>query len=133
MFECSSRKAEDSSLLRALGSAASDAGKTTGLGVFAHDLLAASGSGTAPASSREAGCPESPAPLRQLLAAAPALAAARPGDYPRAVRDLALRLAAGNVASLGARGLPWGLCDLVDRLLLLRREGDDPLGSARDR
>jgi len=44
---------------------------------------------------------------------------------------LALRLAARTVARLGAPGLPWGVCDLADRLLLQRREDEQPIGAAR--
>jgi hypothetical protein len=70
--------------------------------------------------------------LREEIATLAAIAAAQPADAPRAARELALRLAARDVAALGVGGLPWGLCDLADRLLLQRREGDDPLGSARE-
>ncbi len=65
------------------------------------------------------------------IAALVPLAAARPEAYPRAARELALRLAARTIVGLGAQELPWRLCDLVDRLLLQRREGEQPIGAAR--
>lgn len=66
----------------------------------------------------------------EIAALAP-LAAARAEAYPGAVRELALRLAARTIAGLGARRLPWCVCDLADRLLLQRHEGEQPIGAAR--
>ena len=65
------------------------------------------------------------------IAALVPLVAARPEAYPGTVRELALRLAALTVARLGAHGLPWCVCDLADRLLLQRREDEQPIGAAR--
>ncbi len=58
------------------------------------------------------------------------LATARRDAYPAAARELALRVAVRDIARLGARGLPWGLCELADRLLRHRRENEDPIGAA---
>jgi hypothetical protein len=64
------------------------------------------------------------------IAALATMAALRPDDYPAAARDLALRLAARDIAGLAAGRLPWGLCQLADRLLRQRREREDPIGAA---
>ncbi len=63
---------------------------------------------------------------KQEIAALVPLAVARPETYLRAARGLALRLAVPAIAGLGAQGLPWPVCDLADRLLLRRPEGNDP-------
>jgi hypothetical protein len=63
----------------------------------------------------------------QEIAALVPLAAARPGGFLPAARDLGLRLAVPAIARLGAQGLPWPVSDLVDRLLLQRLEVGDPI------
>jgi hypothetical protein len=77
-----------------------------------------------------AGSPEA-ARWAAEIAALAGLAAAQPDAYPPAARQLALRLAAAGIASLGARGLPWGLCDLADRLLRHVGENDHAIGAAQ--
>jgi len=66
---------------------------------------------------------------RQEITALVPLAATRAEHYVRAARELGLRLALPAIPRLGAQGLPWPVCDLADRLLLQRPEGEDSLGA----
>jgi hypothetical protein len=64
----------------------------------------------------------------EIAALAP-LAASRPLAILGASREVALRLAARALPSVATERLPWGVCDLVDRLLRRRLEGEQPLGA----
>jgi hypothetical protein len=66
----------------------------------------------------------------EIAALAP-LAAERPLAIVSASQEVALRLAAEVLPRVGAERLPWGVCDLADRLLRQRLEGEHPLGAAR--
>jgi hypothetical protein len=77
--------------------------------------------------------PDHGPPWAEDIAALPALAASRPDAYAAAARDLALRLAARDIADLAAGNLPWGLCHLADRLLRQRPESEDPIAAQGDR
>jgi hypothetical protein len=69
----------------------------------------------------------------QEIAALAPVAGARPEDSLRAAQELALRLAVPAIPRLGAEGLPWPVCDLADRLFLLRFEVGVPIGAAPGR
>jgi hypothetical protein len=69
----------------------------------------------------------------QEIAALAPVAGARPEDSLRAAQELALRLAVPAIPRLAAEGLPWPVCDLADRLLLLRLEVGVPIGAAPGR
>jgi hypothetical protein len=92
------------------------AGRAESVGALAAAVAAAS--------------PEAASPWAEEIAGLAELALARRDAYPAAARVLALRIAVRDVARLGARGLPWGLCELADRLLRHRRENEDPIGAA---
>jgi hypothetical protein len=66
----------------------------------------------------------------EIAALAP-LAARRPLAIVGASQEVALRLAAQALPRLATERLPWGVCDLADRLLRQRLEGEHPLGAAR--
>ncbi len=67
----------------------------------------------------------------EISALAP-LALRRPPAYMAAARELALRLAVEAIPVLAAECPPRGVCDLANRLLLLRPERDPPVGDLGD-